>query len=245
MGVLTVDQIVSEGQLLAGRDDNAEASRGWLGRWLNAVAASWPWPQLQVESYNFVLPAGTQHMAFGNNPLGSSEGGNENGPSYKVLKILDNCWIFNVARTARQRLRIRQHLSEPVDRFQNPSNLRVGMPSSMRILPANLGDDDKMGQWLLAFDVSPDQDYGLIIPHMKLPAAINTDSYPWYPNDETMVTLVAYKNLQFYDGEDSAATQAMKQQLAGLIAADRTRYGSVPGMNDSFSLDPTVFKRRG
>jgi hypothetical protein len=67
---------------------------------------------------------------------------------------------------------------------------------------------------------------------------------PWYPNDETMVQAVAFKNLEFYMGKDAPTTQAAQQQLASLATNDRSRYGTNPGINDNLILDPTVFKSR-
>ena len=67
---------------------------------------------------------------------------------------------------------------------------------------------------------------------------------PWYPNDETMVQAVAFKNHEFYDGKDAPVTQAAQQMLASLVANDRIRYGSVTGINDNLILDPTRFRAK-
>lgn len=226
MGYLTVAQITSEGQLLAGRDDATTEAEGYLQRWLNAVAASWPWPQLQGESVGIALTAGTSAISFG--------AGASGGPSYKVLKILDNVWLYNSAKTMRSRVRIRHQLSSPIDRIQPSTN--IGLPQTMRIF----GDEDMFGRWDLSFEPIPDRDYLLTIPHSILPAQISSSSQtPWYPNDETMVKAVAFKVAEFY-GHPLA--QQFQADLAGLVANDRIRYGNTTGVNDTLPLSPDTFR---
>jgi hypothetical protein len=222
---LTRDQIVSEGQLLAGRDNNETASAAWLQRWLDSVAASWPWPLLQDEAVGVALSSGATSLVVGNS-----------GALPKLIKILDNVWLYNSAKTVRRRIRIRHQLGQPHDRISDTAT-NTGMPSAARIF------NTSFGVWTLYFDVTPDQNYLLTIPYIQLPDAMSAGSdVPWYPNDETMVQAVAFKNHEFYDGKDAAVTQAAQQQLAGLVANDRIRYGSVTGINDSFILDPTRFR---
>jgi len=227
MGQLTRDQIVSEGQLLAGRDDIATSANGWLQRWLDSVAASWPWPQLQAEQIGVTLAQGLQEVDFGN---GSTV-------THKVQKILDNIWVYNSDRTFRRRLRIRHQLSDPGDRIGSTN--ATGTPSNCRIFQKSYADG---GKWTLRFDLIADKAYLLTIPYLVLPPAISSGSEtPWYPNDETMVQAVAFKVSEFHNGKDAPQTQAFQQMLAGLIANDRIRYGAIHGVNDSLALDPSVF----
>lgn len=231
MGRLTRDQIVSEGQLLAGRDDAATQAATWLQRWLDAVAASWPWPVLQTESTGIALPSGTSLLEFGS--------GASVGPAYAVQKILDNVWIYNSAKTFRQRVRIRHQLTSPVDRIQPSTN--TGTPQTCRIF----GDAKVFGRWALSFDPVPNQNFLLTVPHLILPASITVGSeVPWYPNDETMVQAVAFKVSEFYEGKDSPKTQAFQADLAGLVSNDRARYGNVPGTNDVLTLSPARWKQK-
>jgi len=226
MGRLTRDEVVSEGQLLAGRDDNATASAKWLQRWLDSIAAAWPWPQLQTEAIGINLPSGTTLLT-----LGAGSG----GITALIQKVLDNVWCYTTDRTARKRVRIRHQLSDPGDRIQ-PTSM-IGFPGSARLFYS------AHGQWQLSFDAVPDKDYLLTIPYLLLPAAMSAGTdIPWYPNDETMVQAVAFKNHEFYDGKDAPVTQAAQAQLAALVANDRIRFGTVTGINDALILDPTVFK---
>lgn len=228
MGQLTRDQIVSEGQLLAGRDDNATASNSWLQRWLDSVAASWNWPTLHDEAIGIAVTSGTASVTVG---------GGSGGITPKIIKILDSVWLYNSTRTWRKRLRIRHFVGDPVDRIGATDN--TGAPDTFRM------KQTVFGTWILYFDRIPDQAYLLTIPYIVMPAAISTGSEtPWYPNDETMVQAVAFKNHEFYDGKDAAVTQAAQQMLAGLATNDRMRFGQVTGINDNLILDPTVFKTR-
>lgn len=227
MAQLTRDEIVSEGQLLAGRDDNATASAAWLQRWLDSVAASWTWPLLQAESVDIALASGATSLV-----LGSGNG----GITPKILKILDNVHLYNSAKTIKRRIRIKHQLSQPYERMADTS-INVGTPTSVRIFNTSLG------VWTLYFDVVPDAAYLLTIPHIYLPVALTSGSdVPWYPNDETMVQVVAFKNHEFYDGKDAPVTQAAQMALAALVTNDRIRFGSVSGINDNLILDPTRFR---
>ncbi len=228
MANLTRDQIVSEGQLLAGRDNNETASAAWLQRWLDSVAASWAWPILHQEAVGIPLSAGATTLALG--------GGSGVLP-VKVLKIQDNLWLYNAAGTVRRRLTIRHQLSAPYER--TPTSAIPGTPASVRIFTSTFG------AWVLYFDVPADQDYLLSVAYIIQPPAMALGSQaPWYPNDETMVQLVAFKNHEFFDGRDSPLTVKAQQDLAAMVAGDRIKYGAVTGINDVSILDPTVFRAK-
>ncbi len=228
MAQLTRDQIVSEGQLLAGRDDNATASATWLQRWLDSVAASWPWPLLMTEATGIALGSGALSLVLGNGSGGITE---------KIQKITDNIWLYDSTRTFRKRLRVRHQLSVPSDRIGPTTNL--GTPANVRAF------NTSFGVWTLYFEPTPERDYLLTIPYITVPAALSSgSSVPWYPNDETMVQVVAFKNHEFYDGKDAPVTRAAQEQLASLVANDRVRYGAATGVNDYMILDPAVFTPR-
>lgn len=241
MGMLTRDQIVSEGQLLAGRDDNATASATWLQRWLDSVAASWPWPALHDEKNGIILGQGVSSLDFGHQAAASGE-----DEEWRVLRILDNIWLYDSTRTFRRRLRIRHQISAPSDRIGPTTN--TGTPANVRIFQrrsTTVAGAYGFGHWTLYFEPIPEREYLLSIPYLFLPAAMTAGTdIPWYPNDETMVQAVAFKNHEFYDGKDAPVTQAAQQMLASLVAGDRVRYGSTTGVNDYTALDPTVFTPR-
>lgn len=229
MGRLTRDEIVTEGQLLAGRDDIATQANGWLQRWLDAVAASWPWPVLQAEAIGIALGTGINSLTLGHGVGGITD---------DIQKILDNVWIYDSTRTFKRRLRIRHQLSAPSDRIGPVNN--TGTPATARVFAGPV-----LGEWKLTLEPTPERDYLLVVAYLTLPAAIVLGTeIPWFPNDETMVQAVAFKVSEYHNGKDSPITQAFQQNLAGLIANDRVRYGSIVGVNDSMALDPSVFRPR-
>lgn len=232
MAVLTRAEIVSEGQLLAGRDDVATQANAWLQRWLDSVAASWPWPQLQAEFVGMEIAAGQRGVGFG---AGNPDG----GPTDRVLKILDNVWLYDSTRTFRRRIRIRHQLSNPID-IIGPTTY-TGQPQSARIF----SNTQQLGEWSLIFEPIPDKAYLLSIPYIALPAAMTADGdIPWYPNDETMVQAVAFKVSEYHNGKDHPVTNAFQADLAGLVANDRIRYGSVGGINDVLTLSAGKYRQR-
>lgn len=240
MGLLTWQSVVSEGQLLAGRDDMASQGTTWLQLWLNSVAASWPWPQLQLELRG--VPYNTSDgpgITIGADP-DLHTGVDQSIIGQGILKVLDNIYVYNSEKTLRQRVRIRHQLSSPVD--ITSQNTYTGVPKSVRVFPK----PGTRNAWNLTFEPFADRNYLLTIPVIALPKQVNdvTVEVPWYPNDETMIVAVAFKVAEFHDGIDSPRTQGFQQRLAGLVAGDRTRYGSVPGTNDVLTLSPTLFRQR-
>lgn len=226
MAQLTRDEIVSEGQLLAGRDDNAEASNRWLQRWLDSVAASWTWPVLQDETIGIPLVSGANSVSIG--------GGGVVTP--KVTKVLDNIWLYDSTRTFRRRMRIRHQLSSPADRIGPTTN--TGAPGNVRLF------NPSHGTWTLYFDAYADRDYLLSVPYTVLPAAITVGTaVPWYQNDETMVQAVCFKNLEFYNQKDAPQTLQAQEQLASMLVNDRMRYGVGPGINNKLLLNPAIFPK--
>jgi hypothetical protein len=228
MGRLTRGELVSEGQLLAGRDDMATQAASWLQRWLDAVAASWPWPSLHSEAVGIALGTGVSTLTLG---------GGSGGITGDILKIQDNVWMYDSTKTFRRRIRIRHQLSAPADRI-NASTM-TGPPATARIFASTFG------KYTMYFEPIPDKDYLLTIPYLLLPAKLTTDAdVPWFANDETMVQAIAFKVSEFHNGKDHPVTSAFQQNLAGLLSNDRIRYGAIVGVNDGMPLDPTVFRKR-
>jgi hypothetical protein len=227
MGQMTRLQIVQEGLLLAQRpaDDYPTQVGGWLQRWLDSVAASWPWPMLQVEATGLVVSGPSLTV-----------GGGSGGVTAKILKVLDNLWLYDAPRTGLFRLRLRPQLNRPGDRLALSG--QAGQPADVRVF------ERPFGTWTLHFNPNPDRTYYLSMSYIELPVPMTADSdVPWYPNDETMVQAVAFKASEFSDGKDASSTVAAQQMLASLLTNDRIRYGTVSGINDTLRLDPTRFTR--
>lgn len=233
MGTMTRAQIISEGMLLAGRDDLSARCQTWLQTWLDSVAASWPWPQLMVESSSIPVPTGSTSIDIGEGVSG--------GSSYlslrRVAKIMDNAWIYTSDKRTMGRIRVRYGLSRPSILFD--TNQHRGLPTSIRI---RQGPTKGKKQWTLELDPFPDRDYLLFITYHDLGDVLASDSdILWYPNDATAIELIAAKCASYDDGEESPAAQARMAVISSLVSQDRVKYGAIPGVNDRIRLDPNVF----
>jgi hypothetical protein len=224
MGQRTRAEIVTNGLLLAGRDDaSTTLGNRWLQTWLDSVAASINWPLLKKETVVTLTTA--QEQTFGNGSGGVSE---------KIIKVHDNLYWVTPDSRSFGRITLRNSLSSPIEKLQASSI--TGPPSSARVLAAG------WGAWALSFDPRPDIVYKLYLPYQALPAALAGDSsIPWYPDDDTMEHAVAFKTHEFYDGVNAPVTLAAQQTLASMIVEDRMRHGAVDGTNDVHRMDPTMF----
>lgn len=232
MGTLTRGTIVSEGMLLAGRDDLTARANVWLQLWLNAVAASWPWTQLKRVYVSGVSPdsqvgtIGGAVITYGNAGAGGD---------YTVLRVLDNCWLYDENQTFRKRIRILPQESEPFFVTQAAANRR-GVPEQAQLVQTD-------GTWALFFDPAPDREYFMSNTVIQQGAQLAADAdIPWYPNDNTMVNYIAAKTQEYDDGSDSPAFRAAIEAVTNAVRDDRMRYGSDIGNNDRMILDAAVFR---
>jgi hypothetical protein len=228
MAQLTRLQLVTEGMLLGQRQDIAAQAAAWLQRWLDSVAASWPWPLLHQEAIGVPVAAGVQSISVG--------GAGSVGETRKVLRIIDNMYWYTAAQPSPIPLPLVQQQSSPQDHITVPGN--TGTPTRARLF------NPVFGTWTIGLSPYPNQAILLSIPYIVLPAALASDSdVPWYPNDETMVQAIAFKTFEYFQGKDDDQTQAAQQLLASSIANDRIRYGSVDSINSLTRLNPSRFKR--
>ena len=227
MAVMTRGDIVTEGLLIAGRDDLSIRANVWLQMWLDSVAASWPWPQLLNQRSSLSLPAGTSLLE-----VGAGSGGISNA----VLRILDNIWVYTADKRQRGRVRLKQRVSEPA--VIHDTTTQTGLPSECVV-----SQNGTHGQWQLLFRLTPDRDYLVVLDTIEQQAPLANDAaIPWYPNDATMVALVAAEAMRYDDGPESEAFQAQSAVLASMMASDKMRFGSYPGVHDLMQLDPSVFR---
>lgn len=226
MGVKTVDTIISEGLLLGGNDAITARALVWLQGWLDSQAAAWPWPALIREATSVAVAAGDTSITVGD--------GNS-GITNKILRILDNVWMWKSDYTSRRRLRIVHQLSEPAATYD--SAVGRAMPSELRLLQS------QFGRWQLQPWPRPDGAYNLLFDYVELPAALQLSAaqVPWYPSDATMIQLVATECMKYDDGP-TAEWRLAAQQLGEMVHHDRMRYGSAPGINDVVQLNPNVFR---
>lgn len=223
--LLSRAQIVAQGLTLAGRDDEATLiANQWLQNWLNAVAASWSWPILRREA-SVSLSTQTKDVGAG-----------QGGVSDYVLRIIDELWWYADGGASYGRIKLRDHNAPAIEKFQ-PTDI-VGAPQTYRVTKPGFGVAR------LSFDPAPDRTYTLYMAYQSLGTQLSQDSsVPWYENDETLIQAVAFKALEYFDGKDAATTQAAQLQLAGLLNADKFRYGTAAGQNDVVYKDPKVFPK--
>lgn len=231
MATMRSYDIITEGMLLAGRDDVRTRAQVWLQTWLDSVAASWPWPQLCVEA-EIALASGIQTKDLGN---GSGTITN------RILRPLDNTWLYKSDYTLRQRVGINQFLTQPG--IINSPTQGAGLPQVARLVPQGPAH----GKWRLEFQRVTDVAYMLHFSYVELPAAYSmasssTSDIPWYPCDATMIELVAAKCAAYDDGIDSNSAQAAMDNVSRMVSADRVRYGMSLGVHDVMQLDQSIFR---
>lgn len=229
MGVLTRGVLVTEGMLIAGRDDLSARAYVWLQAWLDSVAASWPWPQLK-QSATVTLTSGSPSFT-----VGAGTG----GVTQAILRILDNLWVYRSDKRLRQRVRIEAQETEPFSELYINSE-RKGLPESVRLFASTAGT---FGEWVMLFDPTPDEAFLLSLPILAKQAALASDSsIPWYPNDATMMQMIAAECMKYDDGPDSPAYKVQTEQVGAMVTQDRIRFGQVVGINDRIVLDAAVFR---
>lgn len=239
MGSLTRQQILTEAAGLAQRpvadvwaaNVSGSLGNGWLQRWLDAVAASWPYVQLVKEQ---VVTLSTPQLTLG---------GVGNAITERINKVLDNLWLMTTQSQLMNRIAIRPTLGQPLDLGPvagTATSPPKGAPLQCRVV--SVGN----GVWKLSFYPNPDKPYSLWVNYWAIPDALALDSsIPWYPSDETIVQAMAFKTHEWFDGKDHSLTVAAQQLLSQLLANDRIRYGMVNGINDLVQLDPRFFTRAG
>ena len=231
MGAKTFSTIVSEGMLLAGRDDLATEVGAWLKDWLRQTYLSWPWPFLHRSRSALSLASGAASLTVG--------GGN-GGVTPKIQKVLDPIWVYTSTGGIRTRARIR-HLTggnDPTMEERGQLSTWTGIPAAFRVRP----DTSYHGVWNLIPLPTPDRDYLLAFDYIELPDDPADGDYPLYPNDMTLVNAASVATLLYANGADDPGYADSLQLLARRTAEDRARFGNVPGINDAVGLDEGIFR---
>lgn len=234
MGALTAAQIISEGQLLAGRDDLSARALSWLNTFLRSQYLAWPWPFLFKRLKDVSLTAGTATLT-----LGAGSG----GESLPIQQVRDPVKMRNSTYTLKSLARIRQLVDgQPVidpeydEALRDPNTTR-GIPSVIRVRASN----STYGEWTLYFTPIPDRDLLLTFDYIILPATItDTSSIPVYPNDETLIHRVYARTLR-YAGDLEAAAMA-DEEVRNMTVNDRMKFGGTVGTGDILQVDPSVYR---
>lgn len=225
MGELTAQELITEGGLLAGRDDLGARLAVQLPMWLDSVAVSWPWPMLKKTATGLALPAGSTYLSLGRTGLVTD----------RISRIIDNVWCYTSDFVNRQRVRIRSSPSEPTNSIRD-TTVNRGMPTEARV------SETSAGVWRWEPSPVPDVAYLLALDYSYMPTWGGLSAVPWYPNDATIMQAVAMMALAFADGPDQASTRAQQAQVNAMLAADRIRFGQAVGENDTLKLNLNYFR---
>lgn len=237
MGVLTTAEIISNGLNAVGMSELSTPALGWLNKWLDAMANAWRWPHLRKMQTGFPVANINDALALSGLPFGktTSYPGSGKGVTH----------IWNTPK--------RQFKLYTADKKQwytvNPrvlgSNYGDILPAAdvTRGVPVQLAiRQDGHGSVRLFFSPLPNDTYYAAFMYQELPAPITvTTDVPWFPDDETMETLVSYKALAFED-ESSPKTVAHNQKLAALVSQQRARHADMGTSEADDLMDRSVFR---
>lgn len=228
MGVATLDALITSALLMGGNTRVASRAKEWLKDWLRSQAASFPWPQVTADALvTGGLVTNAQSVLFG---------AGQGGEARVVQRINDPLWLYTADKRTRQMVRIQTawgDMSLPDDDTVDAASNK-GLPTMCRVLPVSLG------QWKLLFDKVADKDYSIKLNYRFIPTDPGDNDVPWYPNDRTMKRLVEAEVYRW--NKETAEYNLAANEASSMLIDDKMKYGSVPGMNDGWGLDPRVFK---
>lgn len=227
MGQLTFTEIVSEGLLMAGDSRLATRAGVWLNSWLRSQYSGFPWPFLLRSTDTVSLASGAASF-----DIGSGEG----GVTEMIRRVIDPVWVYNTAKTVKQQVRIHSAVETDVtnDLTINSASTHKGLPTQARIYAAQ-----PWGRWTVKFDKWADRNLLVKLSYYILPMDVSGANVPLYPNDRTMMKAVEAEALRFK--KDPNAMNEL-QILSSMVVDDRLKFGEIPGQNDYFDLDRTVFR---
>lgn len=237
MGQLTRLQIITRGLAKASAPTALAAEAVyWLNAWLRSTYMAWPWPFLQKRLPAFSLAAGTQSFL-----LGAGSG----GIATQVQRVIDPMRIYAVDYSARGNVRVQRIAGGSPESLTDDET--VNNPATYKGQPEHFKarmDNGVWGKWTMIPTPVPERAYLLAIDYVELPDEIDVTSggdstKPIYPNDRTLIQAVVVDAMQHREDPRYDANLAV---LASMVADDRVKAGSSPGINDRVGLDPTVFR---
>lgn len=232
MGALTRAQIVTRGLLAAGNTSLTTRANEWLNSWLRSQYAAVDWPFLQKRASGISVASATSSLVVG--------AGN-NGITDVIRRIHDPIYVYNTGKTVRTKMRVSTLLDGPLswDEDVRPDTAK-GVPDRCKLRPV-AGTE---GAWTMVLNRNTDRALLFSFDYTYLPANITETSagdasVPEYPNDETLIKCVEAYALK-HEKADNYPTE--RDVLAQMALNDRIKYGSALGINDTWGLDPKVFR---
>jgi hypothetical protein len=226
MGALTRLQIITEGAMLAGVEPNSVLARARmeLNLWLRSQYDGYLWPFLRREKDSIALATGADNVI-----LGAGVG----GISTEIQRINDPIKIYTSDLTVYDNIRVSTDWDAGHPAL---SDLYSGRPETARVL----ADSAVAGKWGIGFSKKADRDYLLIVSYYARPAFLGKDDdIPLYPNDRTMVQHINAYCLKYRKAENYVDEAKLTQAM---VLEDRLKYGSMPGVNDTLTLDSRIFR---
>ena len=230
MGQMTRGELINEAFLLAGKDPASLTKRGrvWLNLRLRSLYKGWPWPFLMRRYEGLALGSGTTTLSVGAGAGGVAE---------EIKLIRSPLLVYRSDYSGRSLGTIR--LVEGDFDDIGYGSTRIGPPDSFRVR----ANTTVWGRWDIRPTITPDRNYILAFDYQVQPANLVSDAdVPIYPNDRTLVAGLMADALKYMHGPADGDAQAAEEEFSALAQRDRAEYGSVPGINDSLGLDPSVFR---
>lgn len=232
MAQATCAQLISEALLLAGDSSLTSRAVVWLNQWLRSQYMAWPWPFLKRRASGLSLSAGTGTLL-----VGAGNGGVSN----LIQRIYDPIYLYTPDKQTKGVVRFQELLGGDIafDEDARPTT-QTGIPTRVKGNPHTTA-----GAWQLVFDPIPDRAYLISFDYTLQPADEATSAgsggsaQVLYPNDRTIVHAIASMALAYMKDEGAAEMRALAATMA---VDDRTKYGKVLGMNDTWGLDGNTFE---
>lgn len=209
MGLLTFDQIVTEGMELGGNTGLTARASVWLQVWLRRQLGSWKWPHLPSRYGPYTVAQGVSSFAIGNGTLTADK-------LIKINRVM-------VADTTNNGLKgeVTIYDDQQMEAQDEPLWQDVnspGLPKRVVLEPLSWG-------WTIRFDVPLDKAYRFIVVAQQMPVSGTGSAVPPYPNDETMIQAVFCQVLRH---QEDPRLNDEEAKLRGMEAQDRVVYGRQP-----------------
>jgi hypothetical protein len=211
MGLLTCSEIIEQGMELAGvpYDANDAKQLKWLKQWLRSVVLGWPWNET-IAVGPITLSAGEYYKFMGTNEA-----------VFNGLHI--HRIMFPLKLDLGPDTLSRDIVQMPLvdTKLHDSANIPTGMPTKASYSKAD-------GRIQLFFNTKAKQDYTIQVSCQFDPAFdYNGDNLPWYPNDDTLIHVIALKNAEYSEGKDASSTQAFMEDLSIMLRNDKVKFGNI------------------
>lgn len=218
MGVKTVEVLIQEGVRLAGREYDATDTRPLsdFKDWLESVALGWPWDET-INTENVILAAGSNAVVLG---VVYAAG-------LKVHRVLFPMWVVYGEGTLPDKITQEPYNDAVMDAQYYP----VGIPTKASYKRVISGAGvNRVG---LLFNRRAKTDLTIQVKYQYNPAeGYDITSVPWYPNDITLKTAIAFHTARHHDGVASDKALKLEDDLSIMIKNDKLKFG----VFDSFTM---------